>query len=63
MRDKGREAEIQAEGEAAPYGEPDVGLYLGTPRPQPEPKVDAQPLSHPATPKLSRFIKTYDIAE
>ena len=31
----------------APRGEPDVGLHPGTLGPCPEPKADAQPLSHP----------------
>ena len=47
MRDTGREAETQAEGEAGSSWEPDVGLDPGTPGSRPEPKADAQPLSHP----------------
>ena len=31
-------------------GEPDVGLHPRTPRSQPEPKADAQPLSQPGAP-------------
>ena len=45
MRDT--EAETQAEGEAGLCREPDAGLdprILGS---HPEPKADAQPLSHP----------------
>ena len=34
----------------APCGEPDVGLDSGTPESCPEPKTDAQPLSHPGVP-------------
>ena len=37
----------------APCGEPDVGLDPRTPGPGPEPKTDAQPLSHPGAPSLS----------
>ena len=35
----------------APTGEPDAGLDPTVPGSQPEPKADAQPLSHPGTPK------------
>ena len=34
----------------APCSKPDVGLDPGTPGSQPEPKADAQPLSHPGAP-------------
>ena len=34
----------------SPCREPDVGLHLRTPGSQPEPKADAQPLSHPGVP-------------
>ena len=37
----------EAEGKQAPHGEPDAGLDPRTPGSWPEPKVDAQPLSHP----------------
>ena len=50
MRGTQREAQTQAEGEQAPCREPDVGLdprILGS---RPEPKADAQPLSHPEAP-------------
>ena len=33
--------------------EPDVGLDSGTPGSCPEPKADAQPLSHPGVPTAS----------
>ena len=33
--------------------EPDAGLDPGTPGSHPEPKGDAQPLSHPGTPGLT----------
>ena len=36
----------------APYEEPDVGLDPKTPGSQPEPKADAQPLSHPGAPRF-----------
>ena len=34
----------------APCREPDAGLYPRTPGSHPEPKADAQPLSHPGIP-------------
>ena len=49
MRDTQRKAETQAEGEAPP-GEPDVELDPRTLGLWPEPKADAQPLSHPGVP-------------
>ena len=56
MRDTQREAETQAEGEAVSLrGEPDAGFDPGTPGSQPEPKADAQPLSHPGTP-IGKFL-------
>ena len=48
MRDREREAETQAEGEAGSTQE-------GTPGSRPEPQADAQPLSHPGAP-LPHFI-------
>ena len=39
-------------------GEPDVGLDTQTPGSGPEPKADAQPLSHPDIPR-TRFITSY----
>ena len=50
MIEREREAETQAEGEAAPCGEPDEGLDPRTPGSCPELTVDAQPLSHPGVP-------------
>ena len=53
MRDteREREAETQAEGEAGSMQEPDVaGLNPRTPGTCPEPKADAQPLSHLGVP-------------
>ena len=46
MRDTGRESETQAEGEAGSPREPDVGHDPRTLGSHPEPKADAQPLSH-----------------
>ena len=46
MRDTQREA---------PYREHDAGLDPRTPGSLPEPKADAQPLSHPGVPKLRWF--------
>ena len=40
----------------APCREPDVGLDPGTPGSCPEPKADAQPLSHPGVP-INHFFK------
>ena len=44
----------------APYGEPNMGLDPWTPGPQPEPKSDTQPLSHPGTPKIYLFEREQD---
>ena len=38
-----------------PWGEPNVGLGPGTLGPQPEPKADAQPLSHPGFLRAGTF--------
>ena len=40
----------------APSGEPEVVLDPRAPGSQPEPKADAQPLSHPAVPNMWRNI-------
>ena len=50
MSDTQKEAETQAEGEAGSLQEPDAGLDPETLGPRPEPKADAQPLSHPGVP-------------
>ena len=55
MRDTQREAETQRE-KQAPYREPDAGFDLGTPGSSPEPKADAQPLSHPGAPMSFLFF-------
>ena len=52
MRDTEREAETQAEEKQASCREPDVGLDTGALGSCPEPKADAQPLSHPGIPIL-----------
>ena len=46
-----REAEMQANGEAGPHGEPDVGLDCGTGI-MPLAKGNTQPLSHPGIPAV-----------
>ena len=52
-----REAETQAEGEKqAPHREPDVGLDPQAPGSPPEPKADAQPLSHTGIPIHDFFV-------
>ena len=48
MRRRHRQREKQT-----PCREPDVGLDPRTPGSRPEPKVDAQPLSHPGIPHFS----------
>ena len=51
MKDTEKERERHRQREKqAPCREPDVGLDLGTPGSHPEPKADAQPLSHPGAP-------------
>ena len=56
MRDTEGEAKTQAEGEAGSMKEPDVGLGPRTPGSRPEPKAEAQPLSHPGGPVLTTSI-------
>ena len=56
MRDREKQRHRQRE-KQAPSGEPDVGLNPRTPGSCPEPKVGAQPLSHPGVPEY-RFNKT-----
>ena len=51
MRDREREAQRHRQREKqAPCREPDVGLDPRTPGLHPEPKADAQQLSHPGVP-------------
>ena len=53
MRDTERETQRHRQRKKqAPCREPDVGLNPGTPGSRPEPKADAQPLSHPGVPLL-----------
>ena len=54
-RDTQTEPEIQAEGEAGSMQGARVGLDPRTPGSRPEPKADAQPLSHPGVPKSCYF--------
>ena len=57
MRDTERERQRHKQREEqAPRREPDVGLDPGTPGSCPEPKAEAQPLSHPGIPCFS-FLK------
>ena len=49
------EAETKAEGEAGSLKEPDVGLDPRTPRSQPEPKADTQPLGHSGASHLQDY--------
>ena len=53
MRDIEREAETQAEGGAGFLQQ----AWCGTPESWPEPKPDAQPLSHPGVPALRSWLK------
>ena len=60
MRDTEREAETQAEGEAGSLrGDPNVGLNPGTQGLHPEPKANAQLLSHPSTPRTGILRDTW----
>ena len=54
MRDREREADTPAEGEA---GEPDLGLDPRTPGSHPGPKAEAQPVSYPGTQRL-KFLSS-----
>ena len=58
MRDTEREAETQAEGEAGSLWGPRCGTHPSTPVSvsRPEPKADAQWLSHPGTPMFTFLI-------
>ena len=52
MREREREAETQAEGEAGSmHREPDMGFDPGSPGSRPGPKAGAKPLRHPGIPK------------
>ena len=53
-RQKRRQREKQT-----PRREPDVGLDSGTPGSRPEPKADAQLLSHPGIPEMFIFKESW----
>ena len=57
MKDTEREAETQAEGEAGSLQEADVGLDPRTPGSYPEPKAEAQQLSHAGAPVMVLRLK------
>ena len=65
MRDTQRQRQRHRQREnQAPCMKPDVGLNPGTPGSHPEPKADAQPLSHPGVPvfiSLSQFNCSWDV--
>ena len=56
MRDAEREAETQAEGEAGSLQGAPCGTRSRDPGSRPEPKADAQPLSHPGAPRITIFV-------
>ena len=58
MRDRERETDTKAEGEAGSIQGAQCGMDPRTPGSQPEPKAAAQPLSHAGSPQdQRRFIK------
>ena len=64
MRDTQREAETQAEGEAGSMQGARQGTNPRTLGSRPEPKADAQPLSHPGIPEnyfLKKVIQVFVI--
>ena len=56
IHERRREQRHRQREKQAPCGEPDVGLDPSTLRPQPEPKAETQPLSHPGAPVKSFLI-------
>ena len=56
MRDAEREAETQAERDAGSPWDPNKGLDPRSMGSQPEPKADAQPLSHQGTSRTKHFV-------
>ena len=57
MRDTERERQRHRQREKqAPCRDPDAGLDPGTPGSCPEPKADAQPLSHPGAPLIGYYM-------
>ena len=61
MRHRERQRHRQRE-KQAPRGEPNVGLNPRTPGSRPEPKADAQPLSHPGIPGVSNLSMLTEVA-
>ena len=57
MKDTERRQRQRQREKQAPCREPDVGLDPRTPGSLPEPKADAQPLSHPGVPVSYRLKK------
>ena len=58
QRERQREAETQAEGEAGSmHREPDVGFDPGSPGSRPGPKAGAKPLRHPGIPNSSLDVR------
>ena len=55
MTDAQREARQREK--QAPQGEPDAGPYSRTPGTRPQPKADAQPVSHPGIPEAQILNK------
>ena len=51
IHERHREADTRQREKHASWREPDGGLDPSTPGSQPEPKADAQPLSHPSIPR------------
>ena len=58
MRDTERQRHRQRK-KQAPCEKPDVGLDPRTPGSWPEPKADAQPLSHPGSPRVKSFFSLH----
>ena len=57
MKDTKRERQRHRQREKqAAYGESDAGLHPRTPGSHPEPKADAQLLSHPGVPKDFKYL-------
>ena len=62
-RDTERERQRHRQREKqAPCGDPEVGLNPRTPESRPEPKADAQALSHLCVPRRNSFEMVYDVA-
>ena len=61
MRDTDREAETQAEGEAGPCREPNVGLDPRTPGSGLGLKAGAKLLSHPGIPKQTKPVNSLSL--